>query len=203
MEQTSVQKLARVLRVLVVAVFICNLVTLFFVPGMSALVLDGDGKPLLRTLLALVSGEASLGLESPLFFFLCAWAGVWSGVESVLTLFLLVGGICTAIILWQGKRVLDTILAEETFTLGNAVSLKRAAVCSFVICAAAAVFGSMGIWYFSILWGGIDYNARGASVMLVVYFIGALFLLVGLLFLVMSALFRQAAEMKEENDLTI
>ena len=32
MEQTKVQKLAQVLRVLVMVVFVCNIVALFFVP---------------------------------------------------------------------------------------------------------------------------------------------------------------------------
>ena len=203
MEQTSVQKLARALRVLVLIVFVCNLMTLLLVPGLSALVLDRGSQSVLRTLLGILSGEEGLALASPGLFFLCSWVGVWSGPESLLAMFLLVGGTCTAIILWQGKRVLDTVLAGEPFALGNAANLRRAAVCSFVIFGAAAVFGSVGIWYFSILWGGLDYNARGASVFVVLYLIGVLFLLVGLLFLVMSALFRQAAEMKAEQDLTI
>ena len=45
----------------------------------------------------------------------------------VLTLFLLVAGVCTALILWQGRRVLRTILRGEPFSAENAVSLRRAA----------------------------------------------------------------------------
>ena len=41
MEQTNVQKLARVLRVLVVAVFILNVLVMPLVPGLSALLADG------------------------------------------------------------------------------------------------------------------------------------------------------------------
>ena len=37
MEQTSVQKLARVLRVLVVITFVCNLIVLYFVPTLAAI----------------------------------------------------------------------------------------------------------------------------------------------------------------------
>ena len=203
MRESSVQKLARVLRVLVVAVFVCNLIVLCLVPGLSALILDGGSQSVLRTLVGIFSEGETPGLKHPLLFFICSWAGVWSGVESVLTLFLLAGGACTAVILWQGKRVLDTILVHEPFHRGNAANLRRAAVCSFGITLAAAVFGTMGIWHYAVLWDGMDYNARGASVFLVVYLVGALFLLVGLLFLVMSALFRQAAEMKAEQDLTI
>ena len=37
MEQTSVQRLARVLRVMVMIVFICNIIVLFFVPTLAAM----------------------------------------------------------------------------------------------------------------------------------------------------------------------
>lgn len=41
MERTKVQKLAQVLRVLVIVVFVCNIVALVFVPGAVALFQDG------------------------------------------------------------------------------------------------------------------------------------------------------------------
>ena len=46
MEQTSVQKLARVLRVMVLAVFVCNIIVLFFVPALAAMLAENrwDGQ---------------------------------------------------------------------------------------------------------------------------------------------------------------
>ena len=55
MERTPVQKLARVLRVLVIIVFVCNIIVLFFVPTLAAMLTENrwDGQALER----LMSGE--------------------------------------------------------------------------------------------------------------------------------------------------
>lgn len=111
----------------------------------------------------------------------------------VLTLFLLICGVCTAIILWQAKRVLDTIIKENPFTQNNARSLKRAAVCCFVISGAALVRMVLGFVLYRNITPLLTYNALFVPI----FFMG------GLLCMVMSALFRQAAELKEENDLTV
>ena len=186
MERTSVQKLARVLRVLVIITFVCNIVTLYFVPG-----------------LALFRGETdSLQEMTPvqvvILFNYCWFPTMWAFAEApasslVLAVFLLVCGACTAMILWQGKRVLDTILKGEPFMLKNAANLRQAAVCCFVISGAALARLVFGLVYYASIRPLLTYNALFVPV----------FLVGGLLFLVMSALFRQAAELKAENDLTI
>ena len=111
----------------------------------------------------------------------------------MLTLFLLFCGICTAVILWQGRRVLDTVLRGNPFVMDNAKSLKRAAVCCFVISGAALVRVIWGLAYYQSIAPLLTYNALFVPI----------FLMGGLLFMVMSALFRQAAGIKAENDLTI
>ena len=111
----------------------------------------------------------------------------------VLSLFLLSCGVCTAVILWQGKRVLDTILKGKPFTLRNAQNLKRAAVCCFLISAAALLRLAWGLAYYQSIGPLLTYNALFVPI----------FFMAGLLCLVMSALFRQAAELKEDQDLTI
>lgn len=111
----------------------------------------------------------------------------------MLTLFLVISGICTAVILWQGRRVLGTILRGTPFSAENAVSLRRSAVCCFLIAGAAAVRVVWSVWFYRSLFPLVTYNALFVP----------LFAMAGLLCLVMSALFRQAAEMKAENDLTI
>lgn len=53
--------------------------------------------------------------------------GAWTenfAFTFVLTLFLLFCGICTAVILWQGRRVLGTILTGAPFRAENGVSLR-------------------------------------------------------------------------------
>ena len=111
----------------------------------------------------------------------------------VLTLFLLSCGTCTAVILWQGKRVLDTILKGNPFVMDNAKSLRRAAVCCFLISGAALLRLIWGFATYGNILPLLSYNALFVPV----------FLMAGLLCMVVSALFRQAAQLKAENDLTI
>ena len=79
------------------------------------------------------------------------------------------------------------------FQRGNGVSLRRAGVCCFAISAAALARVVWGLCYYQSIASLLTYNALFVPI----------FLLGGLLCLVVSALFRQAAELKAENDLTI
>ena len=111
----------------------------------------------------------------------------------VLTLFLLFCGVCTAAILWQGRKILGTVRAGSPFCVENARSLRRAAVCCFLIAAASVARVAWGLlWYRSaaVLTG---YNALFVPVCFIS----------GLLCVVMSHLFLRAAQMREENDFTI
>ena len=201
MEHTAVQRLARVLRVLVVAVFILNVLVMPLVPGLSALLADG-GPERVRAAFAAALGQPGYegtGFASlPLFFLNCLWA-VWAAVgtgeaaPALLTVFFWLCGCCTALILWQAKRVLDTILRGSPFQMVNARALKRAAVCCWVIAGAALVRLVLWLWRAGNLAPLFTYTAL---------FVPGFFT-AGLLFLVMSALFRQAAELQEDRDLTI
>lgn len=172
--------LARVLKVLVSVTFVCNLIVLPCVP-----------------MLTTTGGAADIvelwGQIGP-YLFLLGWQ-LFGTVPylTVLSLFLLFCGVCTAVILWQARRVLITIIEGDTFTLGNARNMRRAAVCCFLICAAALARVVWSFFYYASPAPLFTYNALFVP----------LFLMGGLLCMVMSALFRQAAELKEENDLTI
>ena len=189
MEKTGVQKLAGALRVLVTITIACNLLALFLVPGMA--MMKG-----FSALMELTPYEAVLELPARVvvLFALC-WVWVWGAgaYDVVLALFLLFCGCCTAVILWQGRRVLDTILAGTPFAPENAVSLRRAGLCCFLISAAALLRLVWGLFYYRSPAPLLTYNALFVPV----------FLMAGLLCQVMAALFRQAAELKAENDLTI
>ena len=189
MEKTGVQRLAGALKILVTITFCCNLVALLLVPGLA--MMKG-----FAPLLALRPYEAPLEIPlRVLVFFAQSWAWVWSAgsYDVVLTLFLLFCGLCTAVILWQGRRLLDTVLAGTPFTLRNAGDLRRAAVCCFLISGAALLRLTWGLCHYRSPLPMLTYNALFVPI----------FSLFGLLCLVMSALFRQAAEMKAEQDLTI
>lgn len=190
MPAINVRKLAGVLKILVTITFVCNLIALVLVPGLA--MMRG-----VQELLGMTSREwyGELPARGGLLFLLC-WRWVWdSGAYNlVLTVFLLFCGVCTAVILWQGRRVLNTVLTGNPFRAENGVSLRRSAVCCFLISAAALVRVLWGLFcYYHSIAPLLTYNALFVPV----FFMG------GLLCLVMSALFRQAAELKAENDLTI
>ena len=196
MEQTKVQRLARVLRVLVLILFVCNLLALFFVPGVAVM---GGFHGLRRKLAQMTPNENpwELPMWMLMEFAKCWNPDVWASWENgfgpaIVVICLMVSGICTAAILWQGKRVLETVIKGNPFTGENAVSLRRAAVYCWIISAAAAA-RFLYLFYASGSTALFTYN----TLFIPIFFVG------GLLCMVMSALFRQAAEMKEDQDLTI
>jgi len=186
---TGVQKLAYGLKLLVTAAFACNLAALFLVPGLA--LLRGQGG---SGVLTPYDNPLELPARLAVAFALC-WRWVWleGGYSAVLAVFLLFSGGCTAVILWQARLVLDTIVRRRPFCQANGRYMRRAAACCFLIAAAALARLCWGFWYYRSVAPLLTYNA--------LFF--PLFGMAGLLCLVMSALFCQAAELKAENDLTI
>lgn len=189
MEKIPVRKIARVLYVLVLVTLACNLIALFLVPTFVAL------KGNLFELLDIWHDPQDP--VNPLVVILLMWPNIILreniAYEQVLTLFLLFSGCCTAVILWQARRVLNTVLRGEPFSAENAVSLRRAAWACFLIAGAALARVAFSVCYYQSPRPLATYNALFVP----------MFAMGGLLCLVMSALFRQAAEIKAENDLTI
>ena len=197
MEQTKVQKLAKMLRVLVRIAFVCNLIALFFVPAivlLSPLELFQFAVDRLLNLLRIVPlGEDDIYIPT-LMLVLSCWQMMWLEPTSLPYVgFLLLCGVCSAQMLYQARQVLDTILAGTPFVLKNALALKRAAACCWVIAGAALLRMILELIALKNPAPLITYNAAAIPI----------FLMGGLLFLVMSALFRQAAELQEDQDLTI
>lgn len=195
MEKTNVQKLARALKILVTIAFVCNLIALPLVPGLVGISMNGGAEEFWG--LTPYENPLEVPLRLVILFFLLCWqflTRVWrEPYGAVLTTFLWLCGTCTAVILWQARRVLNTILAGNPFQRSNAGNLRRAAVCCLIISAAALARLIWGFAYYRSLQPLFTYNALFVP----------LFAMGFLLCMVMSALFRQAAELKEENDLTI
>lgn len=191
MEKTSVQKLARVVRVLILIVFAFNLIALLTVPVLTTLLAEGarDLESVKVLLNARFPGQVSF-FEALAVMWLFSWRHL-AGV--IINLFLLACGICTAVILWQAKGVLDNILRAKAFSFDNGKKMKNAAICCFIISAAALIFESIGLGCYN---GTMLFLTFGLLLI-------PMFFIAGLICLVMSALFRQAAELKAENDLTI
>ena len=198
MESSRIHKIARILNALVLIALVCNIIILYLVPVAVVSLELSDGYGLLSGVAAYLgdffrSGQQDVLTSGAAASFL-AWLWCWKSPKAgMLTLFLVVSGICTAVILWQGRRVLGTILRGEPFSMENAVSLKRAAVCCFMISLAALARVVFSVIYYASPAPLLTYNALFVPI----------FAMAGLLCLIMSALFCQAAEMKAENDLTI
>lgn len=183
MELTSVQKLARVLNILVTAVFAMNIAVLLLVPGLVLMYAGAVPEWTLMGALRFFAYSWSLEL----------WAFAENSYGAVLALFLLLCGVCTAVILWLARRVLGTVCVRNPFCVENGTDMRRAAVCCFVIAGAALARTVWGLAYYHSTAPLLTYNTLFVPT----------FLVAGLGCMVMSALFRQAAELKAENDLTI
>ena len=194
MSNSTVQILARVLRVLLIFALLLNVLALLLVPAsvmVNAENLFGGAGTFLHDLFHPEADDVTAAGVSAIFL---SWVWIWGeGANALIALFLVICGICTALILLQGLRVLGTILTGAPFRAENGVSLRRAALCCFLISAAALARVVWGLFYYRSAAPLLTYNALFVPI----------FLMAGLLCMVMSALFRQAAELKEENDLTI
>jgi len=195
MKNMTVNALARTLRILVIAVLVVNILALFLVPGFAGMLEGGGPGQLLRYLAQEVSnGYVTHTLGHAGMYFLVSFVGVWTDpAAAFLTVFFWLCGVCTALILWQARCVLDTILAEDPFRMANARALKRAAVCCWIISGSALIRLVLWLYAEGNMKPFFTYNTLFVPV----------FFMAGLLFMVMSALFRQAAELKEDQDLTI
>lgn len=193
MNKISVQKLTRVVRVLIIVLFVINILALLLLPGLISLSYTKEtGQWLGKGTAPDIAFYVEAGdLAS---YWLFSWSWVFREYYTAsLTVFLLACGICSAVLLWQAKRVIDTVIAENTFSFANAANMMRACFCCFGISAAALV---------RLIWSVAHYQSFTPLVSYNTLFI-AVFAVAGLICIVMSALFRQAAELKAENDLTI
>ena len=198
MLQTSTQRLAKSLRFLVSVLIGCNIIALLFVPVLvyftpETLLEFLEGR-VLHWLNIQPYGEDDIYIPI-LGVTLLAWMTVWNELGWLLyTLFMFICGVCTLFILRQAHDILDTILEGEPFQMVNAVCMRRAAICCWVISGVALVRLIVDLLaVHKNLTPFFTYNTLCIPV----------FLVGGLLFLVMSTLFRQAAELQEDQDLTI
>ena len=98
--------------------------------------------------------------------------------------FLYITGIFCLVIMHELRKVFKTLNRRNPFMMDNVKSLKRIAISSFSISAAYVV---KMIFYNSFL----------------TVIIAMVFIIAGLFSIIFSELFRQAVQVKEENDLTI
>ena len=196
MEETSVQRLARTLNLAVTLALVVNLAMLVMIPCLLLL----HPESLLSGAQGFVDNIATAGeddiVAAPIFLLLTGWLFAIlnpSAFHLLLCLFFLVCGICTAMILRQARHILLTIQRGKPFQKENAQSMGKAAICCWIISGAALIRLALALIRLGNPAPLFTYNAL---------FVPAFFM-AGLLFQVMSALFRQASQLKEDQDLTI
>lgn len=191
MKRTAVQKLSDGLVVLLVLLLCLDILVTPLTPVFACFRAGDPSAAEFSRLLATFGYDFDDGLGNLLRIALAdAWRQPYT---AMLALFLLVCGVCGAVILVQGIRLLASVADGSPFSDRNAVSLRRAAVCAFLISAAALVRTVSTAFLKSAADALLSYTALFIP----------LFMMAGLLCLLMSGLFRQATVMKAENDLTI
>lgn len=202
MIRATVPRQAKSLRLLVSILIVCNVVGLVLIPAFVVfgpeVLLQYEVDHLLHLLHIRPLPADQVELYVPVWWsvalVLTGWQQIWFQAEWLFhTLFLLVCGGCSLTTLRQARDILDTILSGEPFQTINAACMKRAALCCWVVSAAALVRLLVELGWRKSIVPLCTYNALAIPV----------FFMAGLLFLVMSALFRQAAELQKDQDLTI
>ena len=197
MKKTQVQGWAKTLQGAVRILIFCNFIALFLVPAIIMVSPDslfaGIEERLLHVLNIRPYGEDDIYIPT-IMLVLVSWVEMFKyPVKLLYSLFLLVCGCCSLGILRQAKRILATILEGNPFQIANAHSMRRAAVGCWIITGMASIRLVLELIWMKSTHPIYTYNALFIPVSLTA----------GLLFLVMSALFRQAAELQEDQDLTI
>ena len=194
MTMTSTQRLARILRTVMTIALVCNIIALFIVPSIRYLGLRDFLFLLKNRILELTVRDYSMDSEPiPVLLFGGLFV-VWTKpVAAIWTVFLWICGCLTAVILWQARLVVNTVLEGNPFQHANAVALKRVALCCWSVSVVALVRLVAELLYYRDPAPLLTYNT-----LFVPGFYAA-----GLLFMVLSALFRQAAQLQEDQDLTI
>jgi len=202
MNRMTTLRLAKALRFMVTALIVCNMIALVMLPVFVIFTPGEFVQSLVRNLLHILNikplpaEQAELYMPGYFVFGLTvvSWQEVWTQAGWIInTLFLFVCGICTMVILRQAHEILDTVLEGDPFRMVNAVCMKRAAVSCWVISGLALGRLVIELFYYRDPAPLFTYNALFIP----------LFLVGGLLFLVMSALFAQASLLQEDQDLTI
>lgn len=173
-------RLTSALKLLITAVWVCNLLMLPLAPVIAANSYAGGT----------LWDVTAMAAEGPGRLLRATAAAFTEPYPALLSLSLLLCGVCSAVMLWQARRILNTILEGAPFQWDNGVSFFRAAVCCFLIAGASLVCTVLGLAF------------RLSPPTYTVLFV-PFFFIAGLLFLVLAALFEQAADLKHENDLTI
>lgn len=202
MTRISAYRLAKAAKVVVSLLMVCTIVGMASIPAMVLLTPEGFCQGILDKLLHLLRIKPLPAEQAELYIplwwtfavILVSWGEVWSQwVWIVHMAVMMVCAVSLLMVLRQARDVLDAVLAGDPFRRRSADAMRRASYGCWVIAGGALV------WLIAEMCLSVSSAPLYGGHFLLI----PTFLLAGLLFLLLSALLCQAAELQEEQDLTI
>jgi hypothetical protein len=121
-----------------------------------------------------------------------------AGVRYIITYILFsIGGISVILILFKLRKVVSSLINVTPFIRDNVISLKRISLLSFVISICYALNFVINGQYKSFSIAYIDATGIHTDIEFLIFFFAGWFILI------LSKVFKQAVEVKEENEFTI
>ena len=202
MTRISAHRLAKVAKLVVSLLMICTIVGMVSIPAMVLLTPEGFCQGIMDKLLHLMGIKPLPAEQAELYIplwwtfavVLVSWGEVWS--QWVWIAHMAVMMLCAVslwIVLRQARDVLDAILSGEPFRRHSADAMRRASYGCWVIAG-----GALAWLIAEVCLSASSAPLYGCHALLI-----PVFWMAGLLLLLLSALFRQAAELQEDQDLTI
>ncbi len=131
-----------------------------------------------------LSGILMTGAIPAVFCRVGRYIKAFSAYYLPLTVLYMASGVLCLLIIWQLRRMFDTVLADDAFVDANTVSLKKMARYSFLISLLSVM--------------RLPFSPTPATMFIII-----VFFIAGLFSIVLSQVFAKAVQYKKENDLTI
>lgn len=138
---------------------------------------------MLLDLMFLVGCALTVGIPV-IFYYIGSYIRVFREYYLIQCVIYMISGFFCIIIVWELKKMFGTVLRDDAFVEGNAVSLKKMSKCSFII----AALSIPRLWL----------SPTPATIVILI-----VFAIAGLFSIVLCQVFQKAIRFKEENDLTI
>ena len=202
MTRISAHRLAKAAKLVVSALMVCTIVGIVSIPAMVLLTPEGFCQGIMDKLLHLLGIKLLPAEQAELYVplwwtfavILVSWGEVWSQWVWIAHMaVMMVCAVSLRMVLRQARDVLDAVLAGDPFRNHSADAMQRASYGCWVIAG-----GALAWLVAEVCLSASSAPLYGCHALLI-----PAFFMAGLLLLLLSALFRQAAELQEEQDLTI
>jgi hypothetical protein len=115
----------------------------------------------------------------------------------VTCLLFIAGGIALLSIMYYLRRIIDTLIKVTPFVWDNVKSLKRIAAACFIVAGCYFIIFFVNAQYRDFKFVTIDIRGVHTDIEFLIFFFAGCFIMV------LAQVFKQAVEVKEENDFTV